>query len=192
MKVDVRVVAATHRDLKAEAAAGRFREDLFYRLNVFPIRLPPLRERAEDVPLLAAHFLAKHARAMRREVTGLDPESLRLLTSWAWPGNVRELENAIERAVAIASGTSLLPRDLPPELALPAPVTPPGPVLAAMPYREAVEQAQDRVSREYLIALLSEFQGNVTRAAARAGVERESLHRLLKKHGLRSDDFKPG
>ncbi len=192
MKVDVRVVAATHRDLKAEAAAGRFREDLFYRLNVFPIRLPPLRERAEDVPLLAAHFLAKHARAMRREVTGLDPESLRLLTSWAWPGNVRELENAIERAVAIASGTSLLPRDLPPELALPAPVMPPGPVLAAMPYREAVEQAQDRVSREYLIALLSEFQGNVTRAAARAGVERESLHRLLKKHGLRSDDFKPG
>jgi two-component system response regulator AtoC len=191
-KVDVRVVAATHRDLRAEAAAGRFREDLFYRLNVFPIRLPPLRERAEDVPLLAAHFLAKHARAMRREVTGLDPETLRLLTSWAWPGNVRELENAIERAVAIASGKSLLPRDLPQELALPAPVLPPGPVLAAMPYREALEQAQDRVSREYLVALLSEFQGNVTRAAARAGVERESLHRLLKKHGLRSDDFKRG
>jgi DNA-binding NtrC family response regulator len=192
VKVDVRVVAATHRDLRAEVAAGRFREDLFYRLNVFPIRLPPLRERAEDVPLLAAHFLAKHARAMRREVTGLDPEALRLLTSWAWPGNVRELENAIERAVAIASGSTLLPRDLPPELALATPVLPPVPVLAAMPYREVVEQAQDRVSREYLVALLSEFQGNVTRAAARAGVERESLHRLLKRYGLRSDDFKRG
>ncbi len=191
-KVDVRVVAATHRDLRAEVRAGRFREDLFYRLNVFPVRLPPLRERAEDVPLLAAHFLAKHARAMRRDITGFDPEALRLLASSTWPGNVRELENAVERAVAIASGSVLLPRDLPVELSSPASVLPPAPVLAALPYREVLEQAQDRVSREYLVALLSEFQGNVTRAAARAGVERESLHRLLKKHGLRSDDFKPG
>ena len=105
---------------------------------------------------------------------------------------MRELENAVERAVAIASGPVLLPRDLPAELSSPAAVLPPGPVLATLPYREVLEQAQDRVSREYLVALLSEFQGNVTRAAARAGVERESLHRLLKKHGLRSDDFKPG
>jgi DNA-binding NtrC family response regulator len=191
-RVDVRVVAATHRDLRAEVAGGRFREDLYYRLNVFPVRLPPLRERAEDVPLLAAHFLEKHARAMRREVSGFDPEALRLLTSWSWPGNVRELENAVERAVAIASGPVLLPRDLPSELSAPGPVLPPGPVLATLPYREVVEQAQDRTSREYLVALLTEFQGNVTRASARAGVERESLHRLLKKHGLRSDDFKRG
>jgi DNA-binding NtrC family response regulator len=98
----------------------------------------------------------------------------------------------VERAVAIASGPAILPRDLPPELAAPAGALPPGPVLAALPYREVLEQAQDRVSREYLVALLDEFQGNVTRAAARAGVERESLHRLLKKHGLRSDDFKRG
>jgi two-component system response regulator AtoC len=191
-KVDVRVVAATHRDLRAEVQAGRFREDLFYRLNVFPVRLPPLRERAEDVPLLAAHFLEKHARAMRREFEGFDPEALRLLACSPWPGNVRELENAVERAVAIAAGPAILPRDLPPELAAPAGALPPGPVLAALPYREVLEQAQDRVSREYLAALLDEFQGNVTRAAARAGVERESLHRLLKKHGLRSDDFKRG
>ncbi len=191
VKVDVRVVAATHRDLRAEVREGRFREDLFSRLNVFPIRLPALRERAEDVPLLAAHFLAKHARAMRRDVTALDPEALRLLTAWPWPGNVRELENAVERGVAVASGAVVLPRDLPAELSAPAPVLPPGPVLASMPYRDAVEQAQERVSREYLVALLTEFQGNVTRAAARAGMERESLHRLLKRHGLRSDDFKP-
>jgi two-component system response regulator AtoC len=191
VKVEVRVVAATHRDLRAEVQAGRFREDLFYRLNVLPIRLPPLRERAEDVPLLAAHFLDKHARAMRREITGFDPEALRLLVASAWPGNVRELENAVERAVAISSGPVILARDLPAELATPATPLPPGPVLASMPYREAVEQAQDRVSREYLVALLTEFHGNVTRAAARAGLERESLHRLLKKHGLRSDDFKP-
>jgi DNA-binding NtrC family response regulator len=192
IQVDVRVIAATHRDLKAEVQAGRFREDLFYRLNVFPVRLPPLRERTEDVPLLASHFLEKHARAMRREIGGFDPEALRLLASHPWPGNVRELENAVERAVAIASGPSILSRDLPTDLAAPASPHSPGPALAAMPYREVVEQAQDRVSREYLVALLTEFHGNVTRSAARAGLERESLHRLLKKHGLRSDDFKKG
>ena len=192
IKVDVRVVAATHRELKTEVQAGHFREDLFYRLNVFPIRLPALRERAEDIPLLAVHFLEKHSRAMRREIGGFDPEALRLLASYPWPGNVRELENAIERGVAISSGPSILSRDLPAELAAPSSPLSQGPTLAAMPYREVVEQAQDRVSREYLVALLSEFHGNVTRAAARAGLERESLHRLLKKHGLRSDDFKQG
>jgi two-component system response regulator AtoC len=192
-KVDVRVIAATHRDLKAEVQAGRFREDLYYRLHVFPVRLPPLRERLEDVPLLAAHFLEKHSRAMRRELGGFEPEALRVLTSYAWPGNVRELENAVERAVAVCTGAAIRERDLPAELSqAPAAGQLPGAVLASMPYREAVEQAHDRISREYLVALLREFQGNVTKAAARAGMERESLHRLLKKHGLRSEDFKRG
>jgi two-component system response regulator AtoC len=193
VKVDVRVIAATHRDLKAEVQAGRFREDLFYRLHVFPVRLPPLRERLEDVGLLAAHFLEKHARAMRREITGIEPEALRLLTSHAWPGNVRELENAIERAVAVSGGSTVKAGDLPPEVARsPEPILPPGAVLSGMAYRDVVEQAHDRVSREYLVALLGEFRGNVTKAAARAGMERESLHRLLKRHGLRSEDFKRG
>ena len=145
------------------------------------------------MPLLAAHFLEKHARAMRREVSGFDPEALRLLASWPWPGNVRELENAVERAVAIASGPVLLaPRPARRARPPPAPGLRRGRCSPTLPYREVVEQAQDRVSREYLVALLTEFHGNVTRAAARAGVERESLHRLLKKHGLRSDDFKRG
>jgi two-component system response regulator AtoC len=192
-KVDVRVIAATHRDLKAEVAAGRFREDLYYRLHVFPVRLPPLRERLEDVPLLAAHFLEKHARAMRRELGGFEPEALRVLTSYAWPGNVRELENAVERAVAVCTGDTIRERDLPAEISqAPSVGQLPGAALASMPYREAVELAHDRISREYLVALLREFQGNVTKAAARAGMERESLHRLLKKHGLRSEDFKRG
>jgi len=191
VKIDVRLVAATHRELLAEVHGGRFREDLYYRLHVFPIRLPPLRERLEDVPLLAAHFLEKHARAMRREITGFDPDALRTLTSHLWPGNVRELQNAVERAVAVCGDATIQARDLPPELlSAPSSGVPPGAVLASMPYREAVEQAHDRVSREYLVALLTEFQGNVTKAAARAGMERESLHRLLKKHGLRSEEFK--
>ena len=189
--VDVRVVAATHRDLRDEARAGRFREDLFYRLNVFTVALPPLRERPEDVPLLAGHLLEKHARALRRPLRGFSPEALALLAAHRWPGNVRELENVVERAVAVAGGERVEPGDLPPELAAPA-APPPAPAaaLAALPYRDAVAGARERVTREYLVALMTEFGGNVTRAAERAGLERESLHRLLRKHGLRSDDFK--
>jgi two-component system response regulator AtoC len=192
--VDVRVVAATHRDLREEVRAGRFREDLFYRLNVFTVALPALRERAEDVPLLAAHFLDKHARALRRTLRGFSPEALALLAAHAWPGNVRELENVVERAVAVAGGEVVEPADLPPELSAGAAPAPPAPgaALAALPYKDAVAGARDRVTREYLVALMTEFGGNVTRAAERAGVERESLHRLLRKHGLRSEDFKAG
>ncbi|ABS28435.1 sigma-54 dependent transcriptional regulator [Anaeromyxobacter sp. Fw109-5] len=191
VKIDVRIVAATHRDLREEVRAGRFREDLFYRLNVIAVTLPPLRDRAEDVPLLAAHFLDKHARALRRELRGFEPEVLVRLAGYAWPGNVRELENTIERAVAVAGGERIGLADLPPEVAAPPAGAAPAEALAALPYRDAVAGARDRVTREYLVALLTEFEGNVTRAAERAGLERESLHRLLRKHGLRSEDFKP-
>ncbi len=195
-KVDVRVIAATHRDLRAEVAAGRFREDLYYRLHVFPIRLPPLRERPEDVPLLAAHFLEKHARAFRRDVTGFDPEALRVLAAHGWPGNVRELENAVERAVAVTSSTTISAADLPQELSEPVDLPgAPAPALGAdvlppQPLREVVEQARDRVTVEYLGALMREFQGNVTKAAAHAGMERESLHRLLRKHEIHPEEFR--
>ncbi|MFL5264403.1 MAG: sigma-54-dependent transcriptional regulator [Anaeromyxobacteraceae bacterium] len=192
VRVDVRVIAATHRDLRAEVAGGRFREDLFYRLHVFPVRLPALRERLEDVPLLAAHFLEKHARAFRRAVSGFEPEALRILAGYAWPGNVRELENAVERAVAVARGERIAAADLPAELsAADAAASPAGAALTALPFREAVDEVRDRASREYLVALLREVGGNVTKAAERAGMERESLHRLLKRYGLRSDDYRP-
>ncbi len=191
VRIDVRVVAATHRDLVAEVSAGRFREDLYYRLNVFPIRLPALRERREDIPLLAAHFLEKHARAFRREVDGFDPQALVALAGHSWPGNVRQLENAVERAVAVSRARTIALEDLPPEIRAAHDVSIPSAVLATLPYREAVDLARDRVSREYLVTLLRELDGNVTRAAGRAGMERESLHRLMKKYGIRSDDFKP-
>jgi DNA-binding NtrC family response regulator len=190
VRVDVRVIAATHRDLKEEARAGRFREDLFYRLHVFPIRLPPLRERREDIPLLAAHFLEKHARAFRRPVESVEPDALRALTGYPWPGNVRELENAVERAVAVARGKKVTLKDLPPEVKGLQEGSLPAEELARMPFRDAVELARERISRDYLVALLREFEGNVTQAAARAGVKRESLHRLLKQYGIRSDDFR--
>jgi DNA-binding NtrC family response regulator len=190
IKVNVRVIAATHRELKSEVQAGRFREDLFYRLNVFPVVLPPLRERREDIPLLAGHFLEKHAQVLGRPLTGLEPDALRALTGYPWPGNVRELENAIERAVAVARGPAIQLRDLPADVQGGQEGAIPVEQLARMPYREAVELARDRVTRDYLVALLRDLDGNVTRAAERAGMARESLHRLLKRHGVRSDDFK--
>ena len=190
IQVDVRVVAATHRDLKAEVKAGRFREDLFYRLHVFPVTLPSLRERREDVPLLAAHFVAKYAKNYKRPVEDLAPEALRALTGYAWPGNVRELENAMERAVAVCEGKQITAAHLPAEVVEDQRGTLPVDVLLKLPYREAVKIAQERLSRDYLAALLKETNGNVTRASERAGVERETLHRLLKRYGVRSDDFK--
>ncbi|ATB46274.1 sigma-54-dependent transcriptional regulator [Corallococcus macrosporus] len=189
-RIDARVITATHRDLKAEVAAGRFREDLYYRLNVFPVQLPPLRERREDIPLLAMFFVQKAAKTYRQPVDGLEPDALRALTGYSWPGNVRQLENAIERAVAIATSARVGAGDLPPEITGEQQGALLTNQLVKMPFREAVDLARDRASRDYLIALLREFGGNVTRAAERAGMERESLHRLLKRYGLRSDDFK--
>ena len=188
--INVRIVAATHRDLKEEVQAGRFREDLFYRLNIFPIHMPPLRERREDIPLLVAQFLEKYARAFRRKVTGIDPDALKVLTGYRWPGNVRELENAIERAVAVSSANLVREADLPAEVRTAQEGELPGDVLSKLPYRDAVDLARERMSREYLTALLREFDGNVTRAAERAGLERESLHRLARRYGIRPDDFR--
>lgn len=188
--VDVRIVAATHRDLKKEVEAGRFREDLFYRLNVFPIRMPPLRERREDIPLLTDHFLKKLAAAHRRDVEGFTPEALQVLLSHEWPGNVRELENALERAVAISTGKYIEGSEVVIESDSSTGGSISGKSLVSLPYRDAIDLARDRFSREYLVALLNRFNGNVTKAAQHAGVERESLHRLLRKFDVQSDGFK--
>jgi DNA-binding NtrC family response regulator len=186
---DARVIATTRQDLKAAVAAGQFREDLYYRLNVLRVHLPPLRERKEDVPLLAAYFLERHGRKYADRVEGFTPEGLGALVHYDWPGNVRELENAIEHALAVIDGPRIPVEALPEELRRGA-----GAGISAhltrLSYAEAVDLARDRASREYLIALMREFEGSVARAAERAGVERESLHRLLKRYGLRSTEFK--
>lgn len=186
--IDVRIVAATHRDLRAEVAAGRFREDLYYRLHVLPIRLPALRERRDDIPILATHFVEKYARAFQRPAMTLTPAALRILTEQKWPGNVRELENAIERAVAVASGNELDARDLPAELVAAEPLRYDD--LRKLTYRAVLESARDHVMRDYLVALMRDLKGSVTQAAERAGIERPSLHRLLKRYGVRSADYK--
>ncbi len=188
--VDCRVVAATLKDLKEEVVSGRFREDLFYRLNVFPIHLPPLRERKEDIPLLAEHFLRRHATRMRRTLTGFSPDAMAALTRHTWPGNVRELSNAIERSCVLATEPVVRLEDLPAEVSGAPGAAVPGQLLADLTYKEAMDLARDHATYAYLTAIMERFEGHVTRAAEHAGLERGSLHRLLKRHGLRSEDFK--
>jgi DNA-binding NtrC family response regulator len=184
--VDVRVIAATNRNLRTAVADGRFREDLFYRLNVFPIRVPPLRERRADIPLLAAAFVQRHRREGQPD--GFTPDALAALLDHDWPGNVRELENTIQRALAVSDGPKLTAACLSEHV---GGAVARGPRLETLTYRDVVEAARDRATRDYLVALMKELGGNVTQAAERAGIERESMHRLLKKHGVRSEDFKP-
>ncbi|MEJ7732881.1 MAG: sigma-54 dependent transcriptional regulator [Polyangiaceae bacterium] len=188
--IDVRVIAATNVDLKERIAAGRFREDLFYRLNVIPIFLPPLRQRKEDIPLLAYHFLQKYARRAGREIKRISVEALRLLRDQPWPGNVRELENAIEHAVVMARGDSILPNDLPFQRARAAggedePSPSSGPIFSAdlcdMPYGDAKERANQSFDKTYVERLMQRTSNNVSEAARQAGMDRSNFRRLLKK-----------
>ncbi len=175
--VDLRILAATNRDLQANVATGSFRQDLFYRLNVISIRLPALRDRREDVALLAQHFLSRFAERGLRHVAGLSPEARTCLVNYDWPGNVRELENAIEAAVVLGSTPSILPEDLP-ETVLEA-----APVASAESYR-GVLQVQ---KRELILAALRETKGNVTAAGRRLHLHPNYLHRLIRNLGLRDE-----
>ena len=165
---------------------------MFYRLNVFPIHLPPLRERREDIPLLVAWtFLKRHGQREGLFPIGFTPEALSALVRYDWPGNVRELENAIERALAVSDGPRIEVDGLPEEVAGVAARTKCLPAHAGhLTYRQVTDLAVDRASREYLVELVREFKGNITQAAERAGIERESLHRLLKRYGIRAAIFK--
>ena len=175
LHVDVRVVAATNRNLEQLVEQGTFREDLFYRLKVVTITLPPLRDRREDIPLLAEYFVRRHAERSGKAISHLTPEAVGLLTEHPWPGNIRELEHCIERAVALASGQVLTPEDLAPELRASSEST----LFRGAPTLEEVK-------RRYLAHVLQETGGNISRAAGILGVERRSLQRMLRRYGLRS------
>ncbi len=187
IRVDVRLVCATNKDLDAEVKAGRFREDLYFRINVVTVGLPPLRDRREDVPILVAHFLAKLARRERREAATLSPEALKLLATYPWPGNVRELENAIERAVAVAKGNVVLPSDLPPEVG--GGVGPPAAAAAAAAGGGGESGIiADRpnlaeLERRYIQLVLAENGGNKKKAAEKLGIDRRTLYRALERTG---------
>ncbi len=191
LEVDVRVVAATNVALQAEVAAGRFREDLFYRLNVVPITIPPLRERLSDIPLLVEHFLAKYNRRLGRRVRGLSPAALEQLASWHWPGNVRELENVMERAVLLADGDTLEPRDLHGVGGEARPQVPAGEP-DDLGLKEYVRLHTARLERSRIQRALGHAEGNVTRAAQSLGISRKSLQTKMKAYGLRDPEPEPG
>jgi DNA-binding NtrC family response regulator len=175
--VDVRVIAATNRDLRALIAAGRFREDLFYRLNVITVAIPPLRERAGDVTELARHFLQKYGRRRSCAARDFTPEALAALAAYRWPGNVRELENVVERAVILCDGDLIGPEDL----AVPSPVVAaPSPGASAGAGPVALEE----IEREHILRVLGEAGGNQSRASQLLGIDRKTLYLKLRKYGL--------
>ena len=184
-KVDVRIVAATNRDLEVEVAAGRFREDLYYRLNVVSIQVPSLQERSEDIPLLAEHFLKVFGERNRKDVKGFTPKAMDMLVKYPWPGNVRELENAVERAVVLLFGSYVSERELP------------------LAVTQAYEQEDDTepsslsvplegatledVEREAILRMLDSVGDNKSEAAKRLGISRKTLHTKLKRYGQEQD-----
>ncbi|QRN95631.1 sigma-54-dependent Fis family transcriptional regulator [Archangium violaceum] len=189
LKVDVRVVSATHRDLQAEVKAGRFREDLYYRLHIVPLLLPPLRERPEDVAALARYFVAKHAPRVNKRVKGLDDSALRALARYAWPGNVRELENVIEQSLVFAEGETLSETDLPQHLASAAPRSDAGlPVpMGDRPLPDILEDLERQ-----LIARAYEKAGGVKTETARLlGIKTSALYYKLEKYGFISKGERP-
>jgi DNA-binding NtrC family response regulator len=207
IKVDVRLLTATNRDLAAEIASGGFREDLYYRLNVVPIHLPALRERRQDIPLLVDHFIARFNDRLKKQITGADPAAVQRLVVHNWPGNIRELENVIERTILFCEGPQILLADLPAELGgvtfrpsqpelptveavVPAAASPPS---SATPLvgeevgslKEAVRVETERVERELIQRALDETGGNVTQAARKLQISRKSLQTKMKELGLR-------
>ncbi len=182
IKVDVRILVATNRDLLAEVKAGRFRGDLYYRLNVFPIELPALRNRKEDIPVLVSHFVERFARSAAKTIEGLSACAMTRLLEYQWPGNVRELEHLIERAVLLSPGPLIH------EISLPSPEPPPGPPPTPKPlYRKTLEEYE----RDYILEVLNDCQGKVYGAKGAAqilGIPATTLHSKLKKLGIVKDE----
>ncbi|MFO7652913.1 MAG: sigma-54 dependent transcriptional regulator [Candidatus Krumholzibacteriia bacterium] len=183
-RADLRVVAATNRNLREAIRERRFREDLFYRLNVIHLEVPSLRERREDIVLLARYFLQRYALRNGKEIHDLSPAALDALRAYDFPGNVRELENIVERGVIYSSGSQLTLHDLRLEDEDPEPVV--VAELVELPYREAKESMLRHFHRRYLEAMLHASDGNVSRAAERAGIQRQYFHRLMKEVGVTS------
>jgi two-component system response regulator HydG len=171
------VVAATNEDLQRNVKEGKFREDLWFRLRVVPLRLPPLRERREDIPLLVEHLVRKHALRLARPPLQPDAEAMKALLDHAWPGNIRELEHAIERGLLLARGDRITLGDLPPELAQ-------APQDAAGGGEGRYRRARDAWERRFFEDLLREAGGSVARAAELAGVHRSTLYEKLTRYGL--------
>jgi DNA-binding NtrC family response regulator len=195
-KVDIRFLSATNQNLKEKISRGEFREDLFYRLHVINIEIPPLRHRLEDIPVLASHFLAKYCALYKKSVQSISREVMDDFMARSWPGNVRELENVIERGVIMAGGESLEPADIeivyPADHALaPEPGTgAPATDLYAMPFKEAKDRLIEKFQTEYISRILARNEGNISQAAKESGLKRQYLHRLIREISIDSRSFR--
>ncbi len=181
--IDVRIIAATNRDPERAAREKQFREDLLYRLNVIRIHLPPLRERMEDVPLLARHFLGVHCRKLERRLEGLAPAALDVLRRYSFPGNIRELSHLLERAVALAAGPLIEVHDLPERLGQGETLSPPAADTSALPV-SPLKEAVDSVEQEQILEALQQTDWNISRAAQRLGISRNTLRYRMEKYRL--------
>lgn len=182
IKVDVRIVAATNKDLKKMIAEDKFREDLYYRLNVISISLPPLSERKDDIPLLVNHFIQKFAAELKKDIKTVMPKVIEVLMAYSWPGNVRELENIIERAVTLSDKGVIELKDI----YLEAQIEPESveSALLRLSYKEAKEKIVESFTKKYLENLLLKHKGNITHAAKEAKIERQSLQKIVKRYGI--------
>jgi DNA-binding NtrC family response regulator len=186
-RVDVRIITATNRDLDQLVARGNFRQDLYYRINVFPMHLPPLRERPEDIALLVHHFVHKYRARLGKQIDGVSPGALARFAAYDFPGNVRELENKIHQAMVVAAGTTIEEDDIALPLAAHAETLH---VDVTRPFREIKQETIDAFERGYLTELLRVHRGNLAQAARAAGMDRKNLWALVERHGLDRARFK--
>src|SRR5262249_47541653 len=189
IRVDVRVITATNRDLEKAVQSGAFRQDLYYRINVFPLAMPPLRERRDDIPLLAHHFLLKHRDKVGKHVEGFSPAAMQKLYAYHWPGNVRELENKVHHALVLAQSDQIQPEEIQLEVSGGARA---GVMDLGRPFRELKREVIDAFEREYTRELLRKFAGNLAAAARQARIDRKNLWALVKKHRIDLDIIRRG
>ncbi|MBW1793585.1 MAG: sigma-54-dependent Fis family transcriptional regulator [Deltaproteobacteria bacterium] len=187
---DIRFVAATNHDLRQRIGEKKFREDLFYRLNVICFRLPALRERREDIPLLVHHFVEKYSKLNNRDIRDIEPKAMSMLMAREWPGNVRQLENVIERGVILCQSDRIRLEDLMPERTDSRPLPYFNEAIYGLPFREAKEAVIKAFHREYIQGVLQQNRGNISRAADQAGVQRQYLHRIMKHEKIDAEEFK--
>jgi two-component system nitrogen regulation response regulator NtrX len=184
LSVDVRVIAASNKDLEEEIRKGAFREDLFYRLNVIPFEVPPLRERKSDIALLAEHFLRLFSREYGKRQKALGAEAMQLLVQYGWPGNVRELRNVIERMVIMVPQEVIRQDDVASALRLRPQSEPETPAAAGAEMDGTLREAREQFEKAFIFRRLREAHWNITRAAERLGIERSNLHRKIKSYGI--------
>ena len=189
--IDVRVISASNEDLQTLSDEGKFRKDLYYRLNVFPLTLPPLRERREDIPLLVNNFLEKLNQLHNKQISGINPKAMDLLMKYHWPGNIRELENVLERAFILETSDILEPSNFPSEFEIVDNIEDDTVTVDSKRTLKEIRLIEiNRIEKTYLRTLLADYKGRIEPTAKAAGISTRQLHKLLTKHGIKKEEFK--